>query len=252
MLKFKKNYLHTLILSICILLIFTVPAHGKQDEWKDKSIEFSKIKTIIVFVPIAHKSVQDPLATLKVWDLSGEKFNANHPKIKFISVREYIETLQNDTGVDIAELTKNDTKKALNFIFENLHHYCDATLSIDILAMGYSTTYMEGYTFPVTTYKTTYFDASVNSGRGGNISGSSTTPTTEYYSVPGGNVEVVNVGIRFALYDPSTHDMIWVFSDIRDKANSRRFDNTKTGDILKRIISSTSDKLTKLFEDKNK
>ncbi len=243
----KKFTTSTLFLLI-IMSLGLSSVHAQQDEWKDKKFDFSKVKTIMYLNPVALQTVQDSLAVQKVTDVMEENFLKNQQKVRLVSLIDVLKLIQADTGVNIPEFYNSNPQQCMQFISSNIPKHCDLVLKTEILAMGYSTKYMEGYSYPVTTYQTSTFNASGN--RGGFVSGTVTSPTTQYHTVPGGDVQVVNMGMRETLWVPSTSKLVWSFSDVRDRANSRKFDNTKTEDILGRIMNSISDKFSDLLERK--
>lgn len=215
---------------------------ARDSEWKDKKFDCTKLRTILVFEPVMTPTVQDTFAPQKVADAVEEKLIMNNPKLKFITFAQLLDTIKSEAGVDPIALQTTDKAKFNELLSANIPKYCDAILGTEILAMGYSTTYVEGYSFPVTTNQTSYFNGSVN---GSTLSGTVSSPNTQYYHVPGRNYEVVNVGVRVTLYNPLMAQPIWAYSDVRDRVN-KPLNRTTTERMLQRIIGRIAEKINSL------
>jgi len=248
MCKLLKIYLVTLLFVLVSCSFASAKDLGdEKSEWQDKKYNFLSIHTILILPADKGPYVSNSFANRLVDDWIDEKLaqeDFRNQGIKYLSLDSLSRLIQQNTGINMAELKRNNDREYRKVLLEEGSKYHDAVLAVIIPVWQYSMTKGQIYSFSWTEYQTSYFHA-------GNVSGNVTTPYTRTQVGGGGTVQMVSAGVSFILYETKTQEPIWVIEDIRHVTNETVFQNTKPEDMAKRIINRSMGKLSKLAQTKN-
>lgn len=226
------------LLIVFLVLLFMSSAHAEQqNEWKDKSYDWSKVKTILVFPTHFSKDVTDPFATKKVAEILSPEMK--RLQVRLLSLDEYFTQLSADTNIDLVELNKTDPQKCRELIQSSISKYADVSLFFTVHQMGWTKEYEPPRSFTYTTYET----STVSSTRG--VVGWVDTPVQNQVNIPGGYSDFPTASIGIMIYDTKSTNLVYGYTDT-DKDQNSGFLGTHTNspeDNMKEIIKKAFDKL---------
>lgn len=231
-----KRLISVAIFFMVFLLSISI-VNAKANEWKSKTYDFPKIKSVLFIGPFIEKEVEDQFAYQKTNDVLTAELAKR--KIPIIFENQLAEAVGKDVGVDMKVLYKTDNAKYLSLLREHGPKYVDAVLVADVQRLGYTQQYEEGYEIPFQTSNTSSFFGTTSSG--GSYSGTVTSPSTNYIHVRGGYRDCTTAAYSMVMYDTNLN-VIWGFSDIRSHRLTR-LSRSGPEDVLKRIIKVAFDKV---------
>ena len=242
-----------IILLVSILLMFTLSAQAKTEEWIDKNYDFTKLKTIVVqlrienvlFNGIRENEIGETFFTTLKEDLHDK---LPKPKYLLISHQQLMENFAKDNNIDLANIENMPADKAEeldNKAVEYAKSHTDALLACHVWVYDLGTSYHEGYyyTLPSQSFST----ITTNIGVTGNV----TTYGQTLHHKPGGNYPTAYCLTRWDLFDAKTNKPIWSRIDDRARANMDVLQNTKPKDLFRRICKSMSSDLLKQLKVKD-
>lgn len=174
-----------------------------------KDYDFSKIKTLLILEPNFNSEEIDKDLQKQL----GEVF-WQHVKLKKVKVLEYDDirlAVQMDTGIDFAQLAKEQPAEADKLFLEYAPKYVDAILYSNILEYSEGSRYVEA-----TTRTETYYEKRGSYDSKGNWKVRD-YPVRRTYTVPAHNQLTLTTRMNIVLIDAKSKQEVLWYSDYRYK-----------------------------------
>lgn len=225
---------------ILFLLLFFIcnVCSAETNEWKDKSYDWSKVKTILVFPVNLSSDVSDPFALQKITDILTPELS--RVQLKLMSLNEYFTQLGVDNQIDLIELNKTNPQKCKELIQASISKYADVSLFFNVYQMGWTKEYKPPRSFTYTTYQ----HSTITSPSSG-VVGWVRTPVQNQVNVLGGYADFPTAAIGIMIYDTKTTKLVYGYTDMK-KDRSSGFLGTHSNtpeDNMKDLILKMLDKL---------
>ncbi len=197
---------------LMVLLLSTSVCFAKANEWKDSRFDFSEIKTVLLLNPVISNDVLDPFALQKTADILIPELKKLQISPQFLN--PLIEQIGKDIGIDMFKLNKEDNKKYLEIMYENLPKYVDAIMVFNVYQLGWTKKYVAPTSFNYTSYQTSNVY-----GIGGYL-GSIQTPVQRTATLDsGGYKDFATAALGITLVSTKTGDVVWGYIDNRSVRN---------------------------------
>ena len=242
-----------IILLVSILLMFTLSAQAKTEEWIDKNYDFTKLKTIAVNLNIRNELCngirENEIGDVFYETLGKELHDKLTPKKRqLVSYPKLINDFMKENGLentDIGNLPEDKKRELDEKFIKYVRGRTDGVINCMVWIYDLGTSYHEGYyyTLPSQTFST----ITTNVGVTGNVT---TYGQTTHYK-PGGNYPTAYCLVRWDIGDSITNKPVWSRIDDRARANTDPLQNTKPKDLLRRICKSMSEDLLKQLKVKD-
>lgn len=219
------------ILTLLIVLFVTSLCFAEKQEWTDKTYDFSNVKRVTILDPMVANNIRNGIAEREIDEIFKSKINLSN--VKIVDAATVILSMNAEFGIDLMELSKTNPSEAKKIIDENSYKYTDILIRSEVGIYGMGMTYSRGFS-----YNTTYNQNSDIRGSNGMLVGSIQTPVNQIHTVEGGNVDTACASVSFRASDVRTGKDVFLKIDKRERANSRRFDNTVPKDVFIRIVDA--------------
>lgn len=229
-----------------LLIIPSVYAEERKDEWWDKAYNFKQLRTILLVTNISEDvrlDASDQRKLHALFDTEILRNSKDKSRVRIITSEQLEASIANVTGEDLQTLRLNDPAKYKEIMQTYTAIYVDGTFKVDVSELGYTRvwipekveTYTENQEVTVTTELR---DAN------GRVTGTSTSkvtiPVEKVRVIPAHYLYTGHAGATFTIAEEKKQQPIWTIVDIREA-----YDKDPFG-MMQRILKRTMDKWNEL------
>lgn len=250
----SKIFKVSMLILVCSFMTTAVWAQEHKDEWKNKTVNFNKIKNIAVIYTFEYTNKQEnPVDKEKLMELLQRKIMKTQglpiriiPQESLIKDVELAYQLNKSDTIDLKELQAKDPAKYETVMKEWMPQVVDGILKVDIKQFGYTEMLVPAHQENYTEYETTYITVTKYDNKGNQYTENSEikTPVGRTRYVPDFYMIFAHAGAEFSLFMGKNQQMVWHLVDLRDATGYK-----VPLEMEERIIDRSMSQFRKVFKE---